>query len=238
MENDADVDGQQDPPRVDRPRSVLTKADRRYLLDLSDLEPQSHGERRARERIRERVVNAFLDLSIIEQTLEKRDRKLIFDAFDSNKIHPEESRLYGNGIPDHLGALTDTLAFIYRETKDSEGRYPPFEQLLEHAIMNGEADPGAIVLAPYSIELTIEKQHDVIDINTIIDRVESGNTSSLSEYEMKAFLQFLSTTDGVDTDTIREEATQRAEQIQEGRPPGSYPFRWMLSEDASNSEEN
>lgn len=214
-----------------RPRGILTEADRRYLTGQSDITPRSHGERRARERIRERIVNAFLDLSLIERHLEERDRKLIFDVFDSNKLHPDDSRLYGGGMGEHVGALTDTLAFIYRETKDSTGRQPPFEQLLKHAIHKGEADPHARIYAPYDVELTVEKRHDVVDIDTILDRVERGDTASLSEYEMEAFLRFLSETGSVDTDAVREEADRRVEEMADRHPPGQYPFEWLLSPD-------
>lgn len=214
-----------------RPRGILTEADRRYLTGQSDIKPRSHSERRARERIRERTVNAFLDLSLIERHLEERDRKLVFDVFDSNKLHPDDSRLYGGGVGEHVGALTDTLAFIYRETKDSAGRQPPFEQLLKHAIPQGEADPYARIYAPYDVELTVEKQHDVVDIDTILDHVERGDTASLSEYEMEAFLRFLSETGSVDTDVVREEAARRVEEMADRHSPGQYPFEWLLSPD-------
>lgn len=66
-----------DPYNFDRPRGILTEADRRYLCGESNIAEQSHSERRARERIRERITHAILDFDILLGQFEKRDADLI-----------------------------------------------------------------------------------------------------------------------------------------------------------------
>lgn len=65
-------------PADDRDRGILTETDRKFLRGESDIEPQSHGERRARARIRKRLRNAIYDLSLLFVHLEERDRKQVF----------------------------------------------------------------------------------------------------------------------------------------------------------------
>lgn len=206
---------------VERPRGVLTEADRRYLTGVSDLEPQSHGERRARERIRERIINAFLDFRIIDRHLEDRDRKRIFSAFDSNQIFVDDADapLYGIGADEHLGTLTDLLAFIYRGVEESgEDTSPgPFELILEHAITRAKNPRDTAVYTPYDVELTIEKAPppERVNIDALVERIERGNVDMLTEAEKEAFIRLFAASDAFNPESVRQEFTRRLDVIRD-----------------------
>lgn len=227
MPQNGDVEGDDSAPEdypaeatLERPRGILTKADREYLTGKSDLEPQSHGERRARERIRERVINAFLDFRILERHLEHRDRDRIFSAFDSSQIFPDDTdaRLYGMGADEHFGALPDTLAFIYRgiENLEDEPSSSEFELILEHAITRAKNPPDAAIYMPYDVEVTVEKAaREEVDIDTLVERFKSDNIEMLTETEKEAFIRLFAASDAFDPESVRQEFTRRLEMIRD-----------------------
>ena len=50
--------------QIDRPRGVLSKADRRYLVGENDME-SAQSERNTRARIRERIINKSRHINTI-----------------------------------------------------------------------------------------------------------------------------------------------------------------------------
>lgn len=103
--NEKEVRDELDPLRVDRPRGILTEADRKYLTNHpdSEIEPRTHGERRARERIRQRVIHSILDFRILAEYLEDRDRERIFSAqFDE-----------GDPVRYVASSIVDIITFLY-----------------------------------------------------------------------------------------------------------------------------
>lgn len=203
-----------------RGRGFLSGADRKWLLMSREDFIEEHSRQywgQRRDKITERLRNAFLDFSLVFEHLGEDERAKVFGRKPGQPI-PD---------PDVRRGVRDALALIYRETKAPEGQGSPFEKLLEHAINLGEAEPGAQLLAPYKVDFEVEKMHDVIDYEVLLDRVEAGNTSSLSEQEMEILLQFLTSTGSVDTETAREEAIRRAETIEGQYHPGRYPANWL-----------
>lgn len=99
------MDHNQTPTEVDRPRGILTKSDREYLLGEASIEPQSDSERHVRRRIRERIRNAILDFTLIFENLEGRDRRQIFEGTD-------EPPLWDGAV--------DMLAFLYYHVNGNE----------------------------------------------------------------------------------------------------------------------
>jgi hypothetical protein len=98
-----------DPLRPDRPRGILTEADRKYLINHpdSEIQPRTHGERRARERIRQRVMHAILDFRLLAEYLEARDRDRIFrDGHDQGDGERKQMRRVSSSI-------ADVIAFVY-----------------------------------------------------------------------------------------------------------------------------
>ena len=108
-----------DPWRLDRPRGLLTEADREYLSGTSDLEPQSHGERRARERIRRRVKHALLDFEILFYCLEDRDIEQIYEQPD------RVFQAVSSATPEFIGFLVRRTGekMFDREVKKGVTRY-------------------------------------------------------------------------------------------------------------------
>ena len=72
--------------RIKRDRGILTQSDREYLRGESDLEPKSHGERVARERIRKRIANSIIDLEVVGSHLQRRDWNQLVDSLDEDEI--------------------------------------------------------------------------------------------------------------------------------------------------------
>lgn len=109
-------------PADDRDRGFLTTADRQYLRGASSLEEKSHSERRARERIRDRFLNALYDMTIVAEHLEKRDRDQVFD-----KLFAEdgEERKWGNN------ALRGMMALACEGAVNADH---PFEPLVIHGV--------------------------------------------------------------------------------------------------------
>jgi hypothetical protein len=66
------------PDDTDRNRGILTQADREYLLGEKDLKSQS--EREARQRIRDRLENALLDISLLNHRISENDREMVADS--------------------------------------------------------------------------------------------------------------------------------------------------------------
>lgn len=66
-----------------RPRGILTQADRKYLQGEKELTGQS--ARNTRRRIRNRLYHALLDFSVLWSYLEERDLELIFQAEGDKK---------------------------------------------------------------------------------------------------------------------------------------------------------
>lgn len=102
----------------DRERGFLSKRDRRYLQGESDIEPKSAQERNVRRDIRERTRNAFVDFTLLEDTLREDDREQIFDR--------------GDDIDEFNDGLADAIAFIFegvseRPTSSGKTVYPESE---------------------------------------------------------------------------------------------------------------
>jgi hypothetical protein len=207
-------------PADDRPRGVLSKDDRQFLRGKKEYE-HVESNANARSRIRERIINAFLDFTLIDVYLEDRDRERVFDAFDADHVWGGDADLYADEAT-QIGALDDVIAFIYRETID---RHPPFEKILERGVTQGENDPGAVYLGQYVVEFEVEEiEPENLDVDSIVERVEAGQVDTLTEAEMAAFVQLFATSDAFDSDVVREEFWRRMEQLgefkdKEGRGP-------------------
>jgi len=126
-------DDEYDYGRAGRPRGVLSPADREYLLGESDLEDQSHGERRRRGFIRERLLHAILDFRLIFEYLEQRDIVQVFDPVRDPGRDADKSR--DREKEDALRAgVEDVFAFLYGATRRS---HPSFRHLVQTGVRRG-----------------------------------------------------------------------------------------------------
>ena len=222
-------------PPDDRPRGVLSKDDRQFLRGKKDFQ-HVESNANARSRIRERVINAFLDFALIDVYLEDRDRERVFDAFDADLVWGGDADLYADEAT-QIGTLDNVIAFIYRETID---RHPPFEKILERGVMQGENDPGTVYLGQYEIELEVKEiDPENLNVDSIVERVESGQVNTLTEAEMAAFIQLFAASDAFDSDVVREEFWRRMEQLGESKgEDGRWPInlRLLLEAEFDNDE--
>jgi len=163
----------------DRPRGVLSKADRRYLLGLTEMEHEQ-SRRNAEARIRERIANGIEDFYLVARRLKQKDRRQVFDK------HLDETAFrYG---------LVGMLTFAYMGTKESGMN---FEHLVEPAIRRAEE----VYVA--------ERLNSTVDVDVTFDvSVEAGTTletvaERIREDEAVTPGEFFSVMAG-DTDVLEE----------------------------------
>jgi hypothetical protein len=168
-----DSNGDGDEPQVESPSGIfggpgveevikrtgwLTDTDREVLLDEGDFEPGTDRRRQARRRLRQRLVGGFLDMILIERHLEARDRELVLDRFDADRLlAPEGERVETDlDVLDHLEAFDHLFAFLWRGLK---GRMPTFRDHLEGGVIRGEHDPspGPAQYDDYRVAVVVEE---------------------------------------------------------------------------------
>lgn len=205
---------------LDRPRGILSPADREYLL--SDKSGYSHQAQYKRNKvIKERIINALLDFTIIENYLNEDMREEVFEHFDANKLFDDDVKLETSETH-HVSCLTNIIAFIYRETKEQTGVHPPFAMSLEHGITRGEFEPGTTYYGRHKVNISFEKLPEQrVNVESIIDRIEHGAFESLSEQEMRAIIEIMARSDSADPSNIEREFTEWVEEFEEEN--GRYP---------------
>jgi hypothetical protein len=174
---------------LSRDRGVLTKADREYLTGQSDIETGSHGERRARERIRNRTKNALMDFGLMFEHLEDRDIEQIFmpenNAQSANQAEMLALAFFldGIGIQAHMGPgkmNTSTTKRIFETAVERVGK--------KRGYLVNDAD--------------FEIDADKIPHKSLFRDLEEGKELSTDA------LRFLLETDEVDTEKVQETIRQ------------------------------
>lgn len=99
-----------------RPRGILSHTDREYLFGLRDYEhPQSESNRK--QKIRERVKNAFKDFSHLSAFLGSNEQQKVFRELEENT----ELELY----------LEEMISFLYLGICQDKDR---FEKIIENGV--------------------------------------------------------------------------------------------------------
>lgn len=141
------------PPFLDphiRPRGILTKKDREYLLNKDEYEPKSQSEKRY--RIRNRVTNSFKDFIFLEYFTSDEDREKIFEELfykDRTLADP----------------VVTALSFIYSGAELSD---QDFEQLVHHSIEERELEKNPDDLIDVSVDIEINREQPSVE--DVIDR--------------------------------------------------------------------
>lgn len=140
----------------DRPRGVLSPADRAYLLGTREMSHEQ-SKRNAEARIRGRVHQAILDFGLLVHALPEKDRKQVFEGV--------EDRAFVDG-------LAAMLSFVYLGLREQG---VPFEQVLEPAVVKAEESYAATALgtsveADVTFEVTREVGPGVADVAARLDR--------------------------------------------------------------------
>lgn len=140
-----------------RPRGIITKKDREFLLNKDEYSSEEQSDRRY--RIRERVENAFGDFVFLRMMLSKDDTEKVF----SNLLADE---------PTYLGRVTNCIEFIYSGVDILEY---DFESLLENAIKTYEEMDNRETIPKVSVN--IEITHLEPDVDEVVTRFIEGNGS-------------------------------------------------------------
>jgi len=150
---------------TDRPRGMLSPADRNYLLGEAEMEHEQ-SKRNAEARIRERVVNSIVDFNLLVHTLKKKDRRQIFDK----SVDDEE----------FVDGVMAMLSFAYVGLKESGVE---FDHVLEPAIRKSEEVYAADVLGS-TVDVDIEfdvKTQVRTELDDVNARIERGDPVSPAE---------------------------------------------------------
>ena len=148
---------------TDRPRGILTSADRAFLLGHKEYKHKQQYSNR-RKDIRERTANAILDFSLLQHLLQDKDRKRIFQN-PANEAGIDEVQFQES--------VQSMLYWTYLGLKEQQY---DFEGLLMEAIEEAEEDYARKYLGE-SVEISVNFNVDVArshDIGTLISQIESG----------------------------------------------------------------
>lgn len=158
----------QRPDDTGRDRGILTEADREFLLgEKDDLQPQS--KREARQRIRNRLENAILDLSLLSRALEDDDREMVADP-----VFPDSSE--GNLRLTHVCSLFYHM--IVDTSGDTERSIERFENSLGNSIESSLKRIEDNMLINVEANLAVERLSPNVD--SLLDKYES-NEETLDE---------------------------------------------------------
>lgn len=144
----------------ERPRGILSQADRAYLRGESDL-ASTQSERNTRARIRDRTYNAMCDFELLVERLPERDRRLIF-----------EKRFENMDGAAAFDALVSAVSFLYRATEDTS---LDFETVLHEGINMAEVRGGRV--ASVDLDLTFHS----LSVEQLRHKLEAGEALSLTE---------------------------------------------------------
>ncbi|ELZ94993.1 hypothetical protein C440_07952 [Haloferax mucosum ATCC BAA-1512] len=183
---------------------------------MSDKSGYSNQSQYKREKaIKERIINALLDFSILENHLDEDQRKDIFEYFDANKIFEKELELPSSKT-NHVGCITDTISFIYRETKKNTGFHPPFAMSLEHGIVQGEFEPRTSYYGNYEIDISFERlPESKVNMKSVTERIKNGDHDSLNEAEMRSVIEILARSDSADPSSLEDEFNEWVDEFEE-----------------------
>lgn len=175
---------------IDRPRGILTRADREFLANGEE----SYSRQAAHERrkaIRERVTNALQDFTLLCE-LEKEER---------NKIFPEPGTAASRRVE---AAVSDAIKFLYLGMEGSLG----FSRPLKQGVANGEVQRGGVRSAfDVAVRFTIDPVWKA-DIETVTDLVERDQWDRLERSDLPPFVSVAKRAGAIDFDKIRAELAE------------------------------
>ncbi|WP_256686791.1 hypothetical protein [Halococcus qingdaonensis] len=141
---------------ADRPRGVLSPADRAFLRGETEM-THDQSRRNAEARIRERIVNAIEDFTLLVHTLKPKDREGVFDTVDD---------------PAFVDGVLSMLSFTYLGLKESG---MDFEQVLVPAVRRAEEVHAAGTLgstADVAVDFDVRAEYGT-SVDDTADRIRS-----------------------------------------------------------------
>jgi hypothetical protein len=148
----------------ERPRGMLTEADRRYLRGEEQFDNEN-TENSKRHRIRQRIRNGILDFSDVRRGLDRGDARMVYDTDDRDALDD---------------AMIDALAFLYL---GSDG----FEKMIEEGIERAVEEYTEFSMPGIRVRIHIDDK-DAVPLEEIIDMIKSGE--ELPPVQAAATVQF------------------------------------------------
>jgi hypothetical protein len=153
---------------ADRGRGFLTENDRRYLLQHN---LTGQPERRARMRIRERILSAYFDSRFLRYISDEDHRQIFEKARDDSDLHLRE-------------AVKEFVRFTYRGLDEFN---VDVAELIEHGIREAEysraEDDGELFTVDVDIQIHREEGPDISEVHTRFE-----NHKELSHSELVALV--------------------------------------------------
>jgi hypothetical protein len=166
---------------IDRPRGILTKADRRYLENPEEYSNQGAYERR--QAIRERLYESLYDFSLLVNELDEETRREVFAGEGEDDREQPINVLHSVVALLYLG-LTDTVepddwvndAFRTMIARGVKRAYFERGYSVENVTVNFEVKRG-----PALDEL---REREKLDFDEVWQLINSGSMSKEREAEM------------------------------------------------------
>lgn len=150
---------------IDRPRGMLSKADREYLLGEAEM-THEQSKRNAEARIRNRVHETIVDFNLLVHSLTEKDRRQVFEAAASD--------------PEFVRGLRGMLSFTYLGLKETGVE---FEHVLEPAVRKAEEVHAAGALSStVGVDVTFDvTTHAQTTIDDVTARIRDGGAVTPGE---------------------------------------------------------
>lgn len=163
----------------ERPRGILTPADRAYLLGEREYD-RTQTERNVRARIRDRVEAATYDFETLVEGLDDRDRRLVF-----------EERFGAEGGAEAFDALVSAVAFLYLAVGDTD---LDFETVLAEGINVAEATEDRVATVDFAVSRaerspeTLRRKLELGEDLTLTEIAVLQDSDAVSEGELARYL--------------------------------------------------
>lgn len=157
---------------LDRDRGILTPADRRVLVGEAEFKPGSNSERKARQRIRERIRNSVLDYYLLLNYLEDRDLAQAFGQDEPERV------VYD----DVISVINGAVGFFYAaSTIHPDDDEKIFETRVQQGITAAEVTRNGVA-ADVSVSIKVNREES---LETLASRVrEEGAEADITPNQM------------------------------------------------------
>lgn len=184
------IDATQYDQDLDRPRGILSEADRKYLVRDARERKEAYSYQAQRSRrlaIVERTSNAIRDFSVLFEELDEGELEKVAENVEMRG----EERVMGGPRPPSV-PITDALAFIYLLHEGEE----QFEMSLNRSLRDvlfhdGQSDYNDVDIS-IDVEINI-KQCTFEDVQMLKRKVDEGDRDALNRPEQEYLLDLLPT---------------------------------------------
>jgi len=151
---------------LDRPRGILSKTDRKYLVGYKDYEHEQ-SELNRKQEIRKRIQNGFQDFELLENYHDLDQREMVFDELDETEL-------------DHY--IASVISYLY---KSSQGDVKWLEDNIHTGVFKGLTtyQDGAPLGDIKSISVDIEIEYEP-DVKKIYEKFKDTNGELLTAEEV------------------------------------------------------